>query len=190
MAPLPRADVDTDQIIPQQFLKRIERTGYGKFLFNSWATDEHHRPIADFVTNRPERQEARVLITGRNFGCGSSREHAVWAIQDWGFDVVIAPSFADIFRNNAVNVGLLPVELPEDVVERLTELADDPKAEVIVDLRSQTVTARGVSEFFKIDANSRHRLLGGLDPIAATLELSDEISDHEQRRPGWMPTTT
>lgn len=190
MAPLPRADVDTDQIIPQQFLKRIERTGYGQFLFHNWANDHEQQPRPEFVTNRPERQGAKVLVAGRNFGCGSSREHAVWAIHDWGFEAVIAPSFADIFRNNAVNVGLLPVELPEDVVNQLLQIAEDPNSEVVVDLVQQTVKAEGVDAVFTIDPDSRRRLLSGLDPIAATLELEEQISAHEETRQNWMPVVS
>ncbi|MDH3190441.1 MAG: 3-isopropylmalate dehydratase small subunit [Acidimicrobiia bacterium] len=187
MAPLPRADVDTDQIIPQQFLKRIERTGYGQFLFHSWAHDHEGTPLPEFIINRPERQGASVLVAGRNFGCGSSREHAVWAIHDRGFEAVIAPSFADIFRNNAVNVGLLPVELPEPIVNELLTVAEDPTAEVAIDLVGQTVVAPGVDAVFTIDPDARRRLLSGLDPIAATLELEDQILAHEQTRHDWMP---
>lgn len=188
MVPLPRADVDTDQIIPQQFLKRIERTGYGEFLFHSWANDPEQNPLPDFVTNHPERRKARVLVAGRNFGCGSSREHAVWAIQDWGFEAVVAPSFADIFRNNAVNVGLLPVELSEGEVQALMAVATDPDEEVFIDLVSRTISAKGVATTFDIDPDARERLLGGLDPISSTLALSDEIAAHEANRPGWMRT--
>lgn len=189
MVPLPRADVDTDQIIPQQFLKRIERTGYGEFLFHSWANDPLQNPVPEFVTNHPERQGARVLVAGRNFGCGSSREHAVWAIQDWGFEAVVAPSFADIFRNNAVNVGLLPVELPEAEVLDLLEVATDPDEEIFIDLTSRTLSARGIATTFEIDSDSRDRLLSGLDPIDSTLALSEEIAAHEAGRPGWMRTS-
>ncbi len=139
MLPLDRADVDTDQIIPQQFLKRIERDGYGEFLFYNWAHRDDGSPIEDFITNRPERSEAKILVAGRNFGCGSSREHAPWAIQDWGFDAVIAPSTADIFRNNSANIGLLIVELPEPEVRRLMDMAQDPTASVTIDLEQQTV---------------------------------------------------
>lgn len=186
MVPLPRADVDTDQIIPKQFLTRTERTGYGEFLFFDWATTEDGTPSSDFITNRPERKGAKVLVAGRNFGCGSSREHAVWAIQDWGFDAVIAPSFGDIFRNNSVNVGLLTVELPEDDVSRLQELANDPSVVISVDLKSQTVTAGGETYTFDIDSTAKDRLLRGLDPIGMTLEHADEIAAYEQRRRPWL----
>jgi 3-isopropylmalate/(R)-2-methylmalate dehydratase small subunit len=187
MAPLPRADVDTDQIIPKQFLKRIERTGYGEFLFYDWARNQTGELDPDFVLNDPRRRQAKVLLTGANFGCGSSREHAVWAIQDRGFEAVVATSFADIFRNNSVNVGLLPVQVTADVLEELIKLADSESAELTVDLESQTLTGQGVSAFFEIDADARRRLLAGLDPIGETLHLADAIGVHESTRPKWMP---
>jgi 3-isopropylmalate/(R)-2-methylmalate dehydratase small subunit len=190
MLALLRADVDTDQIIPQQFLKRIERTGYGEFLFYNWARDDNGDPKPEFVLNEPVRHTASVLVAGRNFGCGSSREHAVWALQDWGFDAVIAPSFADIFRNNAVNVGLLPVELDESIVNRLAQLAASPEATVAIDLETRKLVAQGVDETFHIDENARKRLLQGLDPISETLQLESELRAFESQRPGWLPTTT
>jgi 3-isopropylmalate/(R)-2-methylmalate dehydratase small subunit len=190
MAPLPRADVDTDQIIPKQFLKRIERTGYGEFLFYDWARNQTGELDPDFVLNDPRRRQAKVLLTGANFGCGSSREHAVWAIQDRGFEAVVATSFADIFRNNSVNVGLLPVQVTADVLEELIKLADSESAELIVDLESQTLTGQGVSAFFEIDADARRRLLAGLDPISETLQLADAIGVHESTRPKWMPVVS
>lgn len=186
MVPLPNADVDTDQIIPKQFLTRTERTGYGDFLFYDWARTEEGHPSSDFFINDPTRQEAKVLIAGRNFGCGSSREHACWAIQDWGFDAVIAPSFGDIFRNNSVNVGLLTIELPEEVVNELAELARNPATSVTVDLESQTVQCGPVHVEFDIDPDVKHRLMHGLDPIGLTLESDQEISDFESRRPSWL----
>ncbi len=189
MVPLMRADVDTDQIIPQQFLKRIERTGYGEFLFDSWARDEAGTLRPEFVLNEPDRANASVLVAGRNFGCGSSREHAVWALHDWGFEAVVAPSFADIFRNNAVNVGLLPVELDEATVTRLAGLAASPLQTVVIDLENLKVVAEGFDETFRIDGNARTRLLAGLDPISETLQLESDLRDYEARRPGWLPTT-
>jgi 3-isopropylmalate/(R)-2-methylmalate dehydratase small subunit len=189
MVPLMRSDVDTDQIIPQQFLKRIERTGYGEFLFDSWAKDEEGELRADFVLNEPARANASVLVAGRNFGCGSSREHAVWALHDWGFEAVVAPSFADIFRNNAVNVGLLPVELDEAIVNRLAGLAASPQETVVIDLENLKVVADSFDETFRIDENARKRLLQGLDPIGETLQLESDLKDYEARRPGWLPTT-
>jgi 3-isopropylmalate/(R)-2-methylmalate dehydratase small subunit len=190
MVPLLRADVDTDQIIPQQFLKRIERTGYGEFLFYNWARDDDGQPRPEFVLNEPVRRTASILVAGRNFGCGSSREHAVWALQDWGFDAVIAPSFADIFRNNAVNVGLLPVELDESIVNRLALLAASPDATAVIDLETRKLVADGVDETFHIDENARKRLLHGLDPISETLQLEASLRAFESQRPGWLPTTT
>jgi 3-isopropylmalate/(R)-2-methylmalate dehydratase small subunit len=186
MVPLPQADVDTDQIIPKQFLTRTERTGYGDFLFYDWATTSDGAPSSDFFTNDPNRASANVLIAGRNFGCGSSREHAVWAIQDWGFDVVIAPSFGDIFRNNSVNVGLLTVELPEADVARLHDVAQDPDASIRVDLESQVVETGDFVFEFDIDPAVKERLLNGLDPIGITMQNEQAISSFESRRPAWM----
>jgi 3-isopropylmalate/(R)-2-methylmalate dehydratase small subunit len=189
MVPLPRTDIDTDQIIPQQYLKRIERTGYGEFLFDSWARSPGGDPIDGFVLNNSARRPAKVLVAGPNFGCGSSREHAVWAIQDWGFGAVVASSFADIFRNNAVNIGLLPVELGPPSHHALLDLAASPDAEVTIDLETQSVIADGIEARFNIDPESKRRLLNGLDAIGETLLLSDRISIQEQDRPTWMPQT-
>jgi 3-isopropylmalate/(R)-2-methylmalate dehydratase small subunit len=186
MVPLPQADVDTDQIIPKQFLTRTERTGYGDFLFYDWATTSDGAPSSDFFTNDPNRAAAKVLIAGRNFGCGSSREHAVWAIQDWGFDAVIAPSFGDIFKNNCVNVGLLAVELADEDVARLQDIAQDPTAPIRVDLETQVVEAGDLVFEFNIDAGVKERLLQGLDPIGLTLLEDAAISDYEARRPAWL----
>jgi 3-isopropylmalate/(R)-2-methylmalate dehydratase small subunit len=186
MVPLPQADVDTDQIIPKQFLTRTERTGYGDFLFYDWATTADGSPSSDFFTNDPSRAGAKVLVGGRNFGCGSSREHAVWAIQDWGFDVVIAPSFGDIFRNNCVNVGLLSIELPDHDVARLQEMAQDPNASVTVDLELQVIEAKDFVFEFDVDPGVKERLLAGLDPIGLTLQEDPAISEYESRRPAWM----
>ncbi|MGH3650453.1 MAG: 3-isopropylmalate dehydratase small subunit [Acidimicrobiia bacterium] len=189
MVPLPMADIDTDQIIPKQFLTRTERTGYGEFLFFDWATTKDGSPSSDFFTNDPARSDARVLVTGRNFGCGSSREHAVWALVDWGLDAVIAPSFGDIFRNNSVNVGLLTVELPEEIVARLLDLAQDPGAVVTIDLREQTVEFGDVVAEFEIDHGAKEQLMAGLDPIGLTLQRDDAISAYEARRPHWLSPT-
>jgi 3-isopropylmalate/(R)-2-methylmalate dehydratase small subunit len=189
MVPLDRADVDTDQIIPQQFLKRIERDGYGEFLFYNWAHTEDGTPSSDFVINDPARRGAKVLVAGPNFGCGSSREHAPWAIQQWGFDAVITPSAADIFRNNSSFSGLLIVELPRDAVTRLMDLAADPRAEVTIDLETQTVTAEGLEEHFDFDPTAKDRLLQGRDGVGVTLTHAEAIAAHEARRPSWLPTT-
>ncbi len=186
MVPLPQADIDTDQIIPKQFLTRIERTGYGDFLFHDWATTEEGTPSSDFFVNDPQRAGAKVLVAGRNFGCGSSREHAVWAIQDWGFDAVIAPSFGDIFRNNCVNVGLLTVELPDDQVALIQDIAQDPNATIRVDLEQQVVEAADYVFEFGIDPDVKERLLQGLDPIGLTLQEEAAIAAYESRRPVWL----
>jgi len=184
MAPLDRANVDTDQIIPKQFLKRIERSGFGPFLFYDWK-----RSDPEFVLNRPQYQGARFLIAGANFGCGSSREHAPWALEDAGFRAVIAPSFADIFRNNCHRIGLLPVQLSEDSVRRLMELAiEDPSSVLTVDLEQQTVRAGGFDQHFEIDPFVRESLLNGWDAISRTLLEEDSITAFETRRPVWLPT--
>jgi 3-isopropylmalate/(R)-2-methylmalate dehydratase small subunit len=183
MAPLERANVDTDQIIPKQFLKRIERSGFGEFLFYDWRRNE-----PDFVLNRPEHRGASVLLAGPNFGCGSSREHAPWSLEDAGFRVVIASSFADIFRSNCLKIGLLPVELPEASVRRLMDLAlEDPTTTVAVDLETMTVGAAGFTERFELDPFSRECLLNGWDGVALTLRHEDAITGHESRRDPWLP---
>ena len=182
-AVLDRPDVDTDQIIPKQFLKRIERTGYGEFLFFDWRRDP------DFELNRPGSDGARILVTGPNFGCGSSREHAAWALQDYGFDVVIAPSFGDIFFSNAVQVGLVPVTLPAGEVKALMAGVGDG-AEVTVDLETQTIvdpTDRVVA--FEIDSFVRTCLLEGLDAIGRTLQRESDIAAFEKRAASPVSTT-
>ncbi|HSP10017.1 MAG TPA: 3-isopropylmalate dehydratase small subunit [Candidatus Dormibacteraeota bacterium] len=183
MAPLDRADVDTDQIIPKQFLKRIERTGYGPFLFFDW------RAGGDFVLDEPEHAGATVLVTGGNFGCGSSREHAPWALRDFGFKAIIAPSFADIFRANSFKTGLLTVTLPQSQVRHLIDLAtEDPTAEVTVDLQAQQVRGEGFAYPFQIDPFARECLLGGLDEIGLVEKHDQDIAAYESRRPAWLPT--
>src|SRR5579872_3336913 len=160
MAPLDLADVDTDQIIPKQFLKRIERTGYGPFLFFDW------RKEGDFVLDRPEHAGASVLVAGANFGCGSSREHAPWALRDYGFKAIIAPSFADIFRANCYKTGLLAVTLPQSQVRHLLDLAaEDPAAEVVVDLQARQVRGEGFAYRFEMDPFARDCLRKGLDEV-------------------------
>ncbi len=188
MAPLPRANVDTDQIIPKQFLKRIERSGFGPFLFWDWAQDAEGELDPEFVINRPEYNDALVLVSGPNFGSGSSREHAPWALEDRGFRAIIAPSFADIFRGNCYNVGLLPIVLTDDEVARLTDLAENPSNEVTIDLAAQTVTSGDLHAVFDIDPGAKHRLLNGLDPIALTLAYAEEIETFERSRPTWKPS--
>jgi 3-isopropylmalate/(R)-2-methylmalate dehydratase small subunit len=181
VAVLDRPDVDTDQIVPKQFLKRIERTGYGDVLFFDWRYDEDGEPRPGFELNRPEFSGATVLVAGRNFGCGSSREHAVWALQDYGIDVVIAPSFGDIFRSNAAKIGLLAVQLPEEDVKGLMESVDlDRGSEMAVDLERCIVVGPDGRELpFEIDESTRHRLLNGLDDIALTLQHVDAIAQYE-----------
>jgi 3-isopropylmalate/(R)-2-methylmalate dehydratase small subunit len=183
--PLDRADVDTDQIIPAEWLKRVERTGFGEGLFSAW------RKSSDFVLNQSRYDGANILVAGPNFGCGSSREHAPWALEDYGFRAVIAPSFADIFRGNCLKIGLLPVALPKDVVDRLLRaLEDDPSIEIVVDVerRRVEVPAVGVDEEFALDDFTQHRLLNGLDDIGLTLRHEDEITAFEQRRPSFAAT--
>jgi len=184
VAIIDRPDVDTDQIVPKQFLKRVERTGYGEFLFFDWRYDEQGEPRPGFELNRPEFAGASVLLAGRNFGCGSSREHAAWALHDYGFDVVIASSFGDIFRSNASKNGLLIVQLPEHEVKALMEGVDlDIGSEVTVDLERRVVVAPDGREIpFEIDEATRHRLLNGLDDIGLTLRHEDAITTYERAR--------
>jgi 3-isopropylmalate/(R)-2-methylmalate dehydratase small subunit len=186
VAVLDRPDVDTDQIIPKQFLKRITRTGYADALFHDWRYDAEGEPSPGFELNRPEFAGARVLLAGRNFGCGSSREHAAWALSDYGFEVVIAASFGDIFRTNASKNGMVIVELPEDDVKQLMESVNlDTGSEVTVDLERQLVVAPDGTELpFAIDASTRQRLLHGLDDIALTLRHEDAIAAYEATHGG------
>lgn len=177
-AVLDRADVDTDQIVPKQFLKRIERSGYGEFLFFDWAKDP------GFALNRPEAEGAPILLTGRNFGCGSSREHAPWALQDRGFEVIVAPSFGDIFRTNCVKIGLVPVEFPQEQVKALMERAEAGE-ELTVDLEAQTVGPYR----FEFDAFERQCLLEGLDDIARALTHEGDIAAFEAAHPSVIATT-
>jgi 3-isopropylmalate/(R)-2-methylmalate dehydratase small subunit len=181
--PVDRADVDTDQIIPAVYLKRIERTGFGPFLFDEWRKDP------TFVLNDPRYAGASIMLAGPNFGCGSSREHAPWAIEDAGFRAVIAPSFGDIFRNNSLKIGLLPVELPQESVRALMDaVLDDATTRIVVDLEARTVSAPGVDETFPIDDFTRWRLMEGLDEIGLTLQHQDAIASYEATRDPWLPT--
>jgi 3-isopropylmalate/(R)-2-methylmalate dehydratase small subunit len=182
--PLRRSNVDTDQIIPAVYLKRVTRTGFEDGLFSAWRKDP------EFVLNKAAYAGASVLIAGPEFGTGSSREHAVWALENYGFRVVISPRFADIFRGNSLKGGLLTVQLPIDVVEWLWATVEaDPSTEVTVDLVAREVRAAGRTEPFELDDYSRWRLLEGLDDIGLTLRHEQEISDFEKRRPGWLPRT-
>ena len=181
--PLDRSDVDTDQIIPAEYLKRIERTGFGPFLFAEWRKDP------SFVLNDERYAGASILLAGENFGCGSSREHAPWALEEYGFKAIIAPSFADIFRNNCTKIGVLPVELPAESVRALMDaVLDDPSTRLTVDLEAKRVSAPAVQESFEIDDFTRWRLLEGLDDIGLTLRHEEEISRYEATRASWLPT--
>jgi 3-isopropylmalate/(R)-2-methylmalate dehydratase small subunit len=180
--PLDRANVDTDQIIPAHWLKRIERTGYKDGLFEAWRKDP------EFVLNDQRFRGAAILIAGANFGSGSSREHAVWALQENGFEAVIAPSFADIFRNNAVKCGLLTAQLPADVVTRLLRAVEtEPSILIVIDVAERTVMAPAITAQFPLDAHTQHRLLEGLDDIDVTMRHEKEITAFEARRPDWLP---
>ena len=182
-APLERANIDTDQIIPKQHLKRIERTGFGQFLFSDWRYHPDGRDREDFVLNHEHFRNATILVAGKNFGCGSSREHAAWALGEFGFRVILAPSFADIFRNNAGNNGLLVIELSEQTIERIAQHAHMHRPyHLNVDLEQQTITDDfGLSEPFEVEPFRRHRLLNGLDEIGMTLLHESDISRYEAR---------
>ncbi len=185
--PLDRANVDTDQIIPKQFLKRIERTGYGPFLFNDWRYDQDGTPKPDFVLNREPYTHGSILLAGKNFGCGSSREHAAWALNDFGIHVVIAQSFADIFHTNAANNGLLTVALPEaQMTELFAKAAAQPNYELTVNVETLTVSDdQGWSTKFPLDSFRQHCLLNGLDQIGITLQKEQSITDYEARTPAY-----
>jgi 3-isopropylmalate/(R)-2-methylmalate dehydratase small subunit len=179
---LRRSDVDTDQIIPSDWLKRVERTGFGAGLFSEWREDPA------FVLNQPVYAGASVLVAGPNFGTGSSREHAVWALEDYGFRVIVSARFADIFRNNCTKVGLLPVQLPEETVQRLQSAVEaDPALVVTVDLDSRTLRAGDISAPFDVDDYTRWRLMEGLDDIGLTLRHEADITAYEAGRPSWKP---
>ncbi len=184
VVPLDRSDVDTDQIIPKQFLKRIERTGFGQFLFYDWRFLEDGTPNPEFILNLPEYQGATILLARRNFGCGSSREHAPWALADYGFRAMIAPSFADIFYNNSLKNGLLPVRLSEDLVDELFRRCRETRGyQLTIDLEACLVTDDfGFRASFEIDPFRRKCLLEGLDDIALTLQHEDKILAYEKAR--------
>ena len=185
--PLDRSDVDTDQIIPAEWLKRVERTGFGAGLFSSWRENDR-----DFVLNRQEHAGATILVAGPNFGTGSSREHAVWALTDYGFQAVISPRFADIFRNNSTKAGLVPVQVDPEVGEALLRAVEaDPTLELTIDIERRTISAPaiGIEASFPLDDFTRMRLLEGLDDIGLTLRHADTIESFESARPDWLPTT-
>lgn len=182
--PLRRSNVDTDQIIPAHWLKKVTRDGFEDGLFEAWRKD------SEFVLNRPEREGATVLVAGPDFGTGSSREHAVWALQNYGFKAVISSRFADIFRGNSLKNGLLTVVLEQKIVDALQELTEqDPQAEIAVDLEAREVRAEGITAAFELDENSRWRLLNGLDDISITLQNEDDIAAYEAKRPSFKPRT-
>ncbi len=183
--PLDRSDVDTDQIIPSDWLKRVERTGFGEGLFSEW------RERSDFVLNQSRYDGARILVAGNNFGTGSSREHAPWALQDYGFQAIISPRFADIFRNNCLKIGLVPVTLPQAVVTRIMRaVEDDASLEIVIDVvdRRVAVPALDLDEPFELDDHTHHRLLNGLDDIGLTEQRGDEITAYESHRAPFMPS--
>jgi 3-isopropylmalate/(R)-2-methylmalate dehydratase small subunit len=181
-APLDRSDVDTDQIIPAHWLKRVERTGFGEGLFSEWRADP------DFVLNRPSHRGATVLLARANFGIGSSREHAVWALLDHGFQAVVATSFGDIFRNNCTKQGLVPVTVDADLDDALFDaVGSDPSVEVVVDVERTTVRAGAVRGTFTLDDFDRQRFLNGWDDISLTMRHEPGIAAFEARRPGWLP---
>jgi 3-isopropylmalate/(R)-2-methylmalate dehydratase small subunit len=190
IAVLDRADVDTDQIVSKRSLSRIDRVGFGSELFRDWRFDEEGNPRSDFELNNPAFAGAKILLTGANFGCGSSREHAAWAIKDYGLEVMIASSFSDIFAANSVNNGLVPITLPADQVKRLMELVDDKAgSEMTVDLEQQLIIGPdGEAIAFQFDAEARHRLLNGLDDIALTLEREPDIAAFEGSHRGRVDT--
>ena len=189
VAPLDRVNVDTDQIIPKQFLKRIERTGFGQFAFFDWRYRDDGSLNPDFELNKPEYQGASVLVAGRNFGCGSSREHAPWALEDVGFRAIIAPSYADIFYNNCFKNGMLPVTLPEETVNEILALAKErPGYRLSVDLEQQKVEdEEGLVAPFKVDEFRRRCLLEGLDDIGLTLQHAEAIDEFEKKRSPLLP---
>ncbi len=185
-APLDRSDVDTDQIIPASWLKRVERTGFGVGLFSAWRENE-----PDFVLNRPEFAGASILVSGPNFGIGSSREHAVWALSDYGFQAVVSPRFGDIFRNNATKTGLVPVVVSPEFAEALMRAVEmDPALEIMIDIGEGWIAApgAGLEAEFPLDEFTRHRLLEGLDDIGLSLRHADKIATYEAKRPEWLPS--
>ena len=174
--PLERPNIDTDQIVPKQFLKLVQRTGFGKFLFYDWRFEPDGNSKKDFVLNDSKYAGSHILITGENFGCGSSREHAAWALKDYGFDVIIAPSFADIFYNNCFKNGILPIAIKKEIVDDLART----KSAIEVDLKNQTIKYDGKSTHFEIEPSRKKTLLEGLDDIATTLQYEDKIAAYEE----------
>ena len=193
LVPLPVENIDTDQIIPARYLKATDKNGMGDALFSDWRYNPDGSPKPDFVLNDPKYRGAQILLVGDNFGCGSSREHAPWALTGYGFRAVISTSFADIFRNNATKTGLVPVVVPDDVNDLLMRAAtEEPGLQISIDIENRTLTVPeiGVEIEFPMDDFTQYRLLEGLDDIGITMRHADEISAYEATRPSWMPTIT
>ena len=185
MLPIPMSNIDTDQIMPKQFLKRIERSGYGEFLFYDWKKD------GDFPLNNEDYKDSKVLVAGTNFGTGSSREHAPWGLQDWGFDAIISTKFADIFKLNSINIGLLPIEASEDIVEKLFQkITENPKTKIQVSVETKSVICEEVEFNFFLDDFSQNRILNGIDKIDISLEYENKIDEFMQNRNKWSPKLT
>ena len=185
MLPIPMSNIDTDQIMPKQFLKRVERSGYGEFLFYDWKKD------GDFPLNNEDYKDSKVLIAGTNFGTGSSREHAPWGLQDWGFDAIISTKFADIFKLNSINIGLLPIEASEDIVEKLFQkITENPKTKIQVSVETKSVICEEVEFNFFLDDFSQNRILNGIDKIDISLEYENKIDEFMQNRNKWSPKLT
>ena len=185
MLPLPMSNIDTDQIMPKEFLKRVERSGYGEYLFYDWKKD------ANFPLNNEIYKESKVLLTGTNFGTGSSREHAPWGLQDWGFDAIISSKFADIFRLNSINIGLLPIETSEDIVEKLFQkVSENPKTKIEISVEKKSVVCEEIEFNFFIDDFSQNRILNGIDKIDISLEFEEKIDEFMQSRNKWAPKLT
>ena len=177
VTPLDKVNVDTDQIVPKQFLKLVQKSGFGKYLFFNWRYDENEHPKSDFVLNDSKYDNSKILVAGDNFGCGSSREHAVWALQDYGFSVIISPSFADIFFSNCFKNGILPISLEQNIVEKLQQESEP----IEVDLENQTIKTSSDEIHFDIDSHKKKILLEGLDDIAQTYQFEDKISEFEKQ---------
>ena len=185
MLPIPMSNIDTDQIMPKQFLKRVERSGYGEFLFYDWKKD------GDFPLNNEDYKDSKVLIAGTNFGTGSSREHAPWGLQDWGFDAIISTKFADIFKLNSINIGLLPIEASEDIVEKLFQkITENPKTKIQVSVETKSVICEEVEFNFFLDGFSQNRILNGIDKIDISLEYENKIDEFMENRNKWSPKLT
>lgn len=176
VTPFDKVNVDTDQIVPKQFLKLVQKTGFGKYLFFDWRFDDDQKPLPEFVLNDKKYENSKILVTGENFGCGSSREHAVWALQDYGFSVIIAPSFADIFYSNCFKNGILPIRLENKIVSKLLE----EKSKIEIDLQNQLIITESEKIPFEIDDYKKNILLKGLDDIALTLQLEEKITKYEK----------